>query len=132
MMQSPTRAFAGIFGAVYLLVGLVGFAATGFSGFAAASGDTLILFELNPLHNIVHILVGALLLAGAGQAALAKPIVLLVGIVYAVVGVLGFFAVGESWNILALNTADNFLHLATAAVALAVVAMEGQPARPTP
>ena len=33
----PVQRFAQVFGAVYLLVGLLGFAFTGFGGFAATS-----------------------------------------------------------------------------------------------
>lgn len=53
---SLNQLFGYGFGAVYLLVGLVGFAAT--------HGKDLIFFGLNPLHNLVHIAVGILLLDG--------------------------------------------------------------------
>ncbi len=43
-------------------------------------------------------------------------------IVYTVVGILGFFITDTALNILALNTADHFLHLATAAVLFVVLA----------
>ena len=42
-----------VLGAVYLLIGLAGFAVTGFDDFAAPPVDgTLIIFGVNPLHNI--------------------------------------------------------------------------------
>ncbi len=37
------RRFAAVFGAVYVLVGIAGFAVTGLSDFAATSSDKLIL-----------------------------------------------------------------------------------------
>ena len=40
------------------------------------------------------------------------------GAVYLLLGVVGFELVGKSANILALDTPDHFLHLATAALAL--------------
>ena len=49
------RRFAQVFGAVYVLVGVLGFVFTGLSDFAAPSDDKLILFGVNPLHNLVHI-----------------------------------------------------------------------------
>jgi hypothetical protein len=52
------RRFAQVFGAVYVLVGVLGFAFTGLSDFAAPSSDRLILFGVNPLHNLVHLAVG--------------------------------------------------------------------------
>ena len=43
MSGSPNRLVAGVFGAVYLLVGLLGFAVTGFSDFAGTdTGDNLL------------------------------------------------------------------------------------------
>lgn len=46
------------------MVGVAGFAVTGFDGFADPDGELLLgLFEVNPLHNIVHLLIG-----GAGLA----------------------------------------------------------------
>lgn len=129
-MQTLTRLWEGsswnqriayVLGATYVLTGLVGFAVTGLSGFAATEGDELIIFGLNPLHNLVHIAVGGLLLGGAWATAQAsRGVNLLVGGVYAVVGVAGFFVINSDLNILAINHADNGLHLGSALVLLAV------------
>jgi len=43
-----------------------------------------------------------------------------VGAAYLLVGILGLFMVGEDWNYLALNQADNVLHFGTAVLALAI------------
>ncbi|MGH8893130.1 MAG: DUF4383 domain-containing protein [Actinomycetes bacterium] len=120
MSASPNRLLATVFGAVYVLVGLLGFAITGFSGFAETEGETLIIFEVNPLHNIVHLAVGALLLAASRSVASAKAANTTVGGVYLLVGVLGLFLVGSDLNIIALNGADNVLHFASAIVLLGV------------
>jgi hypothetical protein len=118
---SPNRLLAAVFGGVYLLVGLVGFAVTGGVGFADTEGNPLIVFEVNPLHNIVHLLIGAgLLFAALRGPGLAKGANTLVGAVYLLVGLLGLFLVGSSANILALNGADNVLHFATAILLLGV------------
>lgn len=114
--------FGYLFGAVYVLVGLAGFAVTGGVDFAGTTGKGLLLFDVNPLHNLVHIAVGGLLLAGAaGGARASRGINGVVGGTYLLVSLIGLMMVGESWNILALNHADNLLHFATAAVALGVV-----------
>jgi hypothetical protein len=119
--QSINRVLGYVLGAVYLLVGLVGFAITAGTGFAATSGERLIIFELNPLHNIVHIAVGALLAGAAWRGARdAKTANTLVGAVYLAVGVIGLFLTDSSANLLALNHPDNVLHLGSAAVLLAV------------
>ena len=122
MGSSPNRIVATVFGAVYLLVGLLGFAVTGGVSFIATEGNLLLgLFAVNPLHNIAHLLIGAaLLIAGLSNVAAAKTVNTVVGAVYLLLGIVGFFLVGTSLNILALNTADHFLHLASAIVLLGV------------
>ena len=122
MSSSPNRLVASIFGAVYIVVGLLGFLVTGGVGFIATEGGLLLgIFEVNPLHNIVHVAVGAvLLIGGLSSVAAAKGINIAVGAVYFLLGVVGFFLVGTAANILALNTFDHFLHLASAIVLLGV------------
>ncbi|MEX0153134.1 DUF4383 domain-containing protein [Microbacterium sp. LMI1-1-1.1] len=122
MSSSPNRIVATVFGAVYLLVGLLGFAVTGGVGFISTSGNLLLgVFEVNPLHNIAHLLIGAaLLIAGLANARAAKSVNVTVGAVYLLLGIVGFFLVGTAANILALNTPDHFLHLASAVVLLGV------------
>jgi hypothetical protein len=88
-------------------------------GFAATSDDKLLLFGVNPLHNIVHLAVGALWLASSRSEASARAVSILIGAVYLVVGVLGLFINGSSdLNILNINQPDNALHLASAALGL--------------
>lgn len=121
MGTSVNRLIGGIFGVVYLLVGIVGFFITSGVGFAGTEGKTLIVFEVNPLHNIVHLLIGALLLGAAASSVRAsKAANSTVGAVYLLVGVIGLFLVGSSANILALNGADNVLHFGSAILLLAV------------
>ena len=122
MRSSPNRLVATIFGAVYLVVGALGFAVTGGVGFIATEGGLLLgVFEVNPLHNIAHLLIGAaLLIAGLSSAHAAKTVNVIVGAAYLLLGVVGFFLADTSLNILALNTADHFLHLASALVLLGV------------
>ncbi|MGO4690424.1 DUF4383 domain-containing protein [Glaciibacter sp. 2TAF33] len=122
MRTSPNRLLGTIFGAVYLLVGLLGFAVTGGVGFVATQGGLLLgIFEVNPLHNIAHLLIGAaLLIAGLSTPSAAKATNTTVGAVYLLLGIVGFFIASTALNILALNTADHFLHLASAIVLLGV------------
>ncbi|WES64668.1 DUF4383 domain-containing protein [Microbacter sp. GSS18] len=122
MGSSPNRLVATIFGAVYLLVGVLGFAVTGGVGFLATDGGLLLgVFAVNPLHNIAHLLIGgALLGAGLAGARVARGVNTAVGATYLALGVVGFFLVGTPANILALNVPDHFLHLASAVVLLGV------------
>jgi len=121
MSQSPNRLVGTIFGVVYLPVGLAGFVVTGGVSFAATEGEPLIVFDVNPLHNIVHLLIGAaLLIAARSSVRAAKGMNTTIGAVYLLVGILGLFLVGSSANILALNGADNVLHFASAILLLGV------------
>lgn len=129
--RGPATWFALGFGAIYLLVGLAGFAVTGFDEWLASeTGEYLLGFELNPLHNVVHLLIGAALLAGGLKDELsARAITWTVGAAYALVGILGFFVMDTEIDILALNMADNWLHVGTAVIAF-IAAMMSQ--RQTP
>ncbi|ROQ57071.1 uncharacterized protein DUF4383 [Rathayibacter sp. PhB152] len=122
MRTSPNRLLATLFGAVYVVVGLLGFVVTGGVQFLATEGGLLLgIFEVNPLHNIAHLLIGgALLIAGLSTTSAAKTVNTTVGAVYLLLGVVGFFLVNTALNVLALNTADHFLHLASALVLLGV------------
>ncbi|GLJ60008.1 MULTISPECIES: DUF4383 domain-containing protein [Microbacterium] len=122
MRTSVNRIVATVFGAVYVLVGLLGFAVTGGVGFLATEGGLLLgIFQVNPLHNIAHLAIGAALVA-AGMAGVraARAVNATVGAAYLLLGIAGFFLAGTALNILALNTADHVLHLASALVLLAV------------
>lgn len=103
------------FGLVYVLVGVVGFFLTGFSGFAASTGPSMLGLMINPLHNLVHILVGAVLIGGGLAAvAVSKLINTGVGAVYFLVFAIGLALQGSTANFLALNLADHGLHLVSA------------------
>ena len=117
--SSVNRLLGYVLGIVFLLVGALGFAVTGGVGFAEQDGNTLLGFEVNPLHNIVHLLVGAVLLLGATRGvAAARSANIAIGGTYLVVGIIGLFILDSSANILALNSADNVLHLVSAAALL--------------
>jgi hypothetical protein len=110
------------FGAVYLLVGIVGFFVTGFDHFADNSQHEMLLglFMINPLHNIAHILVGIAGLALARTLAGARTYGWLLAGLYAALFVYGLIAVGKDWDFLNINAGDNVLHLATALVGLVI------------
>ncbi len=110
-----------VFGAVYLLVGIVGFFVTGFDNFAGnEQHETLLGFMINPLHNLVHIVIGVAGLLLARTLAGARTYGWLLAVGYAAVFVYGLIAAGESWDFLNINAADNVLHLLTALVGLVI------------
>lgn len=122
MKNSANRLIGTIFGAVYVLVGILGFTVTGGVGFLATEGGLLLgVFEVNPLHNIAHLLIGgALLAAGLASIRAAKAVNAVVGAAYLALGIVGFFIADTALNILALNTADHVLHLGSALLLLGV------------
>ena len=129
--RTNVQLFSLVFGAIYLIIGLAGFVATGFDNFAEPSPDQLLVFALNPLHNIIHIVIGAAWLVASRDRTMATRVTLVIGITYSLVTVLGFFELLEILSIDRLGEPDNFLHLATAALALYFATSEVEP-RTTP
>ncbi len=90
--------WAKIIGIILILVGVVGFFV----------GDNLLGFDINSAHNVVHIITG-IIFAWAGFAGSgAKVVNTWLGVIYVVVGIVGFFNVLGFLNV---NVADNWLHL---------------------
>jgi uncharacterized protein DUF4383 len=117
--RTPAQLFALVFGAIYLLVGILGFVVTGFDDFASeVYGEELIFFPVNPLHNLVHLATGALWLGASSNHSSAKSVNLLIGVVYTLVAVLGFAGVLKFLAIEGAGSADNWLHVATAVLAI--------------
>ena len=108
------------FGAIYTLIGIIGFFITGFDNFFSHTGETLLGFEINGMHNVVHILIGVAGLVLARTLAGARTYGWLLAVGYGAAFVYGLFAVGEDWDFLNINAADNVLHLATAVVGLVI------------
>lgn len=107
---------ATILGIVFLLVGVVGFAAPGLLG-----------AHLSLAHNVIHLVSGAISLwlglKGTPQA--AKTFCVVFGAVYLLLGVAGFVAgsgEGRMLNVipgqLELGTMDHIIHVALGAIYL--------------
>lgn len=116
-------------GVVYLLAGILGFALTGFEAFASRSDKELLVFGINPLHNIVHIALGVAWLLSASADGAARRVNLVLGGVLVALAVLGFAGLIVD-SLLSANLADALLHGATGAVALYFARAGSRPARP--
>lgn len=107
-----SKKLAGIFGAVFVLVGLLGLVSNPIVG-------TVGIFKTNLIHDVVHIALGVLLLVAMSKGDSASSMCMkIVGVVYLVVAVLGF-VLGADKALLGLvdiNTADNYLHAILAVV----------------
>jgi len=119
--RHPSQLLALAVGAVYTLVGILGFFITGFENFATETNKTLLGFEINPLHNIVHLAIGLAGLALWRRLDTAKAYGWLLAAGYGLAFLYGLFAAGNSdINFLSLNGADNGLHLVSAVAGLAI------------
>ncbi len=114
-----TQVFALVVGIVYLAVGIVGFAVTGFTGFVADTDEALLGFDLNVFGNIVHLLIGGgFLVASRMDAVITQGVVIGGGLVYILAALLGFL---NELQILSINdeiAPDNFLHLVSGSAAV--------------
>jgi hypothetical protein len=113
---------ARAFGAVYLLVGIIGFFITGFDDFFAHNTEEKLLgiFEINGMHNVVHILIGVAGLVLSRTLAGARTYGWLLAVGYGAAFIYGLIAIGKDWDFLSINAADNVLHIATALVGLVI------------
>lgn len=106
---------AQVFGYVLLLVGILGFI-PGITN----NGMLLGIFNVNALHNVVHLVTGAIALyVGMGDGKGSKMYFQVFGVIYALVAILGFIA-GDSaiLGIISNNMADAWLHVVIAVLAL--------------
>jgi hypothetical protein len=118
--RTPAQLYALLFGIVLLLVGIVGFLAdSSFGTGSDVEGSNLIAFEVNGIHNLVHIASGVLGLALAGSAAGARAYALGFGAVYLLVALIGFADGQTVLGLIPVNGADNVLHLAIAGLGIA-------------
>ena len=125
--RSLAQLFCLVTGIVLVAVGVLGFFVNSmFNSGPGVSGDELIVFEVNGWHNIVHLATGAFLILMAASARSAVTGALIFGILYVVVTIYGFVDGDDLLTIVPINTADNFLHLALAIVAIAVALSAGK------
>ncbi|MDP9406541.1 MAG: DUF4383 domain-containing protein [Actinomycetota bacterium] len=117
--RSINSTVALVFGAVYALVGVVGFFVSGDVPFAGKEGNPLILFDVNGLHNIVHLLIGVALIAASRRTDSARGANLAIGATYVLLGALGPVINDSAVDVVGLNGADHALHLASGLVLVA-------------
>lgn len=104
---------AWAFGIVLTVVGILGFV-------PGLTNDGLLLgiFQVDPLHNVIHLLSGVVALVAVMMGAYVRQYFQVFGVVYALVAILGFVQGDTVLNLIAINMADNVLHVAIAAVSL--------------
>lgn len=103
------RMAAIVIGIVFVLVGLLGF----------FNNPVLGLFAVDTTHNLIHIVSGLVLLAGAYTSLGSSMALKIIGVIYAIVAILGFFSGDMLLGFIMNNTADKWLHVVLAIVILA-------------
>ncbi len=122
MQSAPVCLAAMAVGAVFLLVGILGFIpgiTTNYDTmqFAGHESEAKLLgvFQVSILHNIVHLLFGVAGLAMARQVRTARLYLVGGGIIYLVLWLYGLLIDKDAGaNFVPVNTADNWLHLGLA------------------
>ena len=124
--RSLAQWFCLIVGLTLILAGIAGFFVeakfdTAIGGDPGAlDGESLLGFEVNGWHNVVHIATGLFLLVFAARHAAAKTAALVFGVTYAVVTVIGLIDGKDVLGLIPVNKADNVLHIVLSVLAIAV------------
>jgi uncharacterized protein DUF4383 len=108
--------YVRLVGGIYLTLAILGLLMTGLTPFAPAEGDTLLVFSVNPLTNLIHLLVGLVAVPAAERLKMAQRLALWLGALMVVWAVLGFALDGSTADIFATNVEIALLHLATGLV----------------
>ena len=114
-MDLNARTAAFVLGVVFLIVGVLGYIPNPLVGPNA-------IFVTNSLHNMVHIISGIVLLLGVYTALTPSLALKILGVVYAIVAVLGFVMLKGGDGVMfgiAMNMLDHWLHVVLAIVLLA-------------
>jgi Domain of unknown function (DUF4383) len=128
---SPASLYAGLVGAVLLLVGIVGFLYSASFGDPGEVDAVIGVFDVNAWHNIVHILSGAVgLIAFRAGPAASRTYALAFGLIYLVVAIWGTILGSQEaiLGFLPVNTEDNILHAVLAVVGIGAY-LASQPRR---
>jgi hypothetical protein len=125
-----TRRFAQVLGAVFLLVGIMGFIPALLTNPAnhphgdhpltvtAFDGYLLGLFHVNVLHSAVHVLFGVMGLLMGARWETARLYARIVAVAYALLAVMGLVpALNTVFGLIPIHGHDVWLHAAIAAVA---------------
>ncbi|MFI2367632.1 DUF4383 domain-containing protein [Streptomyces sp. NPDC018833] len=133
--RSPVQQAAMLVGAVFLLVGILGFIPGVTTNYGAmefaehhSQAKLLGLFQVSILHNVVHLLFGIAGLAMARAAATARTFLIGGGVIYLALWLYGLIIDKDSAaNFVPLNTAADWLHFVLGAGMIALGALLARP-----
>ena len=115
--RTPAQWYCLLGGLALLLAGVFGFLAdSAFDTGEGIDGGSLIGFEVNAIHNLVHLASGLLLLAASRTRRAARTVAIAFGLVYGLVALIGIVDGSDVLGLIPVNSADNVLHVALAAL----------------
>lgn len=113
--RSTVQMVALVFGVIYLAAGILGFLPV-LGGSATQTSSALLgIFQVNLLHNLVHIIIGIAGLAAASSIANSRTFGRVVGVILLLLGVVGI-SVARPLGLLDIGGLDIALHLVSGAV----------------
>jgi hypothetical protein len=117
--KTPAQWYCLVAGLALALVGVFGFIAdASFDTGDSVQGGSFLGFEVNGIHNLVHLATGALLLAAYRTRASAKAVAIAFGATYGLVALIGLLDGDDVLGLIPINSADNALHVGLALLGL--------------
>jgi hypothetical protein len=118
--RTPAQWYCLLAGVALLLAGIFGFISdSSFTTGDSVQGDTFLGFEVNAIHNLVHLASGLVLVAASVKRRSARTVAIAFGVVYGLVAVIGLIDAEDVLGLIPINGADNALHLALSALGIA-------------
>ncbi|ACZ42376.1 conserved hypothetical protein [Thermobaculum terrenum ATCC BAA-798] len=125
--MAPVQTLALVFGIIYTIVGIAGFIPALITGNPPAnalgpeslSGNLLGIFAINLYHSIAHLVIGLIGLGVYRNFSASRTYALVVGIIYALLFILGIIGV-DFGGLIPMNMPDHILHLVTAVIFLVI------------
>src|SRR5215213_11908798 len=117
--RTPAQWYCLLAGLSLLLAGVFGFISdSSVETGDGIQGDLFLGFEVNAIHNLIHVASGLVLLAASPRRASARAVALAFGLVYGVVAIVGLIDGEDVLGLIPINAADNVLHIALAALGI--------------
>ena len=131
--MAATRRFGYLGGGLLTAIGALGLAITGLADPLVPSAQHLLVLEINPAQNLLHLLLGlAMVAGGAASPVVARYAAASAAAALAMLGLVGIVLAGPGSNPLALDTWGNLMHLGLAGWGVAATLRRPVPDQPWP
>jgi len=117
--RTPAQWYCLLAGISLLLAGIFGFISdSSFDTGDGVQGDLFLGFEVNAIHNLIHVASGLVLLVASPKRASARAVAIGFGLVYGLVAIIGLIDGEDVLGLIPINSADNLLHIALAVLGI--------------